>query len=973
VTLSIGLALGITAVGIVTGIPAGGEESAAATGAKNLCLNGGFEQLGQAGAGQLPLRWSEFRPASAARIEVSGDAFEGRHALRLTANGGDPVGMNGSVMPVGHGRLRFYYKVISSAADGANLALFAIGLSGANGVEATRQGFSPPKEHVGDGQWHEASFEFDFSPQRVSHCLIAPRINENTAQTADGDWLLDAIGVTAVRVGPRIRLANVWSDRPLARAGDAIRFSAWIENTGDENADEISLRLQASEGIECSASAREVRSLPAGSYERLDWQLLAERATTAMIEVTAALQQDVAQAERATYKILVIDRAATYTRQELVTDEIGHWRLLERPSQLQRGNHAPLIPVRHKKSSEIKRSPYGICAQLPRSKDYEAPFAPGHLIDDDPETCWSSQQNASMYPGRPPWAEIDLGRARSITQVALVPYWRNTDFPVGFSIRAGLDGKTWATVLRIKNHALADSGQRRGDKIAQPFALGRKVKARYVRVDFERLPLSAGNYAEVSQGYKARLSGIEVIDDHGRNVALQRLGAKIKVSDLFTGWQNTASTVNESFPRIFDLGVKWVRVGQWGDQTEWAAVERQKGKFRIDPATDAAIRALADNGVDLLWGLQYGNALYDRPEKPVIDIGPIYREGHPFYLNWGPRTEEGREAFVRYVDFVVRKYKDRVKFWELWNEENGWYPFHEPELYGKLLLAAAKRIKSVDASLTVLFGGTAAPAPMTTEIALRQGAAPYVDAYAFHPYGIDKPEGGMGTMEFYQGKNLSQSREQTGWNRLEDIVAGVRKPFAQHGKPEVDIWLNEWNTGGVSGLDYTFKGVGEYAAAKYLMRFYVYSGWLNLRTAWWALYTDNKSQDWGVITPGDYGFRPLSYALRNVCSVVSDVEPVRDLGYHYEGEAPEVKVISFRRDNSEERLVLVWAAELANEQVKAYPSRLSFAVESRPKRVMVTDLYWGVSQPAVWSYDNGHLALEGLIVRDYPIVVSCHE
>jgi hypothetical protein len=968
--LHIAIALALLLLAICAARDVGVKAAPAVGTGQNVCPNGSFERL-EGAARPLPQQWSEYRQGPTARVEISDDACEGKRSLRLAARAGDIAGVNSAVMGLGHGLVRFRYKVLASSADGANLALYAIGLSGPDGGEVVRHGFSPPKEHVADGQWHEASFEFDFSDRRVKHSLIAPRINENTAQAGDGDWLVDAIEVNAVRTGPRIRIANVWADKPLARTGDTARFSAWVENDGDEEAAQVSLQLKASEGITCAAPVQNVRTLPAGSYERVDWELVAEKPAAAEIQVTAALKGDPAQTQHASYKMLVIDGKATYNRQELVTDEVGYWRLLLRPTTLQEGNNAPLAPIRHRRSSEIKRSSYGICAHLPRSRDYEAPFDPSHLIDDDPETCWSSQQNASPYPGRPPWVEIDLGRAVPIAQVNLIPYWRNTDFPAGFTVRASVDGRSWRTVLEVKDHTLADSGERRGDKLVQSFPLQGPAQARNVRLDFERLPLSGGNYAEVSQGYKARLSGIEVIDDQGRNVALKRLGATVKVSDIFTGWQNTAKTVNESFSRIFDLGVKWVRVGQWGDQTECAAVEREKGKFRMDPATDAAIRELSENGVDILWGLQYGNALYDRPENPVIDIGPIYKEGHPFYLNWGPRTAAGRRAFVRYVDYVVRKYKDRVKFWELWNEENGWYPFHEPELYGKLLLAVARRIKSIDRNLIVVFGGTAAPTPITTEIALREGAAPYVDAYAFHPYGIDKPEGGMGTMEFYQGQDLSQSREQTGWNRLEDILAGVRRPFARHGKPSVDVWLNEWSTN-VAGLDYSYQpGIGEYGCAKYLIRFYIYSGWLGLRTAWWALYNENLSQDWGVIDPRDYGFRPLSYALQNVCSVVSDVTPIRDLNYAYEGAAPDLKVIAHRRDGGDEMLVLAWAAELFDEQVKAYPSRLSFALKSRPRRVTLSDLYWGVSQPAVWSYGNGMLTLDGLIVRDYPVVIAC--
>ena len=952
-----------------------GKDSGEMEQTKNLCVNGDFEQTQTAAAKLLPQDWQDARSGAGGTVALSQDAAQGKLALALAAaSGAAAAGMNSVVMDTGRGIASFRYKVLKSDVDGSNLALFVIGLSGVNGAEVRRQAYTPPKEHVGDGQWHDAVINFDFSDARVRHCIIAPRVNESVARTGGGEWLIDSVEVYAAPVETRVKPARLWSDKALAKTGESIRFTAFVENTGDDDATDISLTLKASGGVTIAEPTKAIASLPNGSYRRVDWTLKADKPGPVLIEVTASVKNKTeVVSESGSYKILVIDRNAKYTRQELCTDADGYWRLLERPATLQEGNAGVLSPVKHLKSSEIKRSPYGICAHLPRAKDYETPFSPSHLIDGDPETCWSSQQNNSPYPGVAPWAEIDLGKEATIKQINLIPYWANTDFPNGFSVLTSLDGKTWHTSIQITDYQLKEGKEKRGDKFVQAFELDKPVKARRVRVEFERLPLSGGNYAEVSQGYKARLSGIEVLDEKDGNVALIERGASVKTINFFTGWQNTAKTVNESFGRIFDIGLKWVRVSQWGDQTEWAAVEREKGKFQIDPVTDAGIRKLLDNGVDILYGLDYGNALYEsiNGDKPWGDMGPIYTEGHPFYRNNGPRTEEGRQAFVRYVDFVVRKYGDRIKWWELWNEQNGWYPGHEPELYGKLLYAVAKHIKEINPDLKVMFGGTAAPAPLTTEIALREGAAPYLDAYAFHPYGIDKPEGGMGTMEMHQGKNLSQSREQTGWNHLEEIVEGVKKPFAQHGNPNVEVWLNEWGTN-ISGLDFTYKpGIGEYGCAKYMTRFYIYSGWLNLPTAWWALYNENKSQDWGIIDQVDYSLRPMSYAAQNVCSVVSDVEPIRKLDYRYEGQAPDPKVIGYTKDNSSDKLVLVWGAETFTDDIRSYPSKLAFELDSRPEHVTLTDLYWGVSQPAVWTYEAGKITLSDLIVRDYPIVITC--
>lgn len=856
---------------LLSAVTGGRADSADA--AKNLCPNGDFERLQDAVARPLPQNWDTFGQGATGRVEMSDDAFQGKRSLRTATTASDRVGANSAIIPIGCGRIRFHYKVLNSSVGGANLALYAIGLAGLGGGEVTRQGLVPPKKHVGDGKWHQGDLNFDFSPKGVGHALIGIRINEGGA-IGNGDWLIDAVEVYFAPKGPQLKFANVWSDKPLARQGDDIRFSTWVTNIGDQEAKDFPVRLESSQGVRVDRPIQTIPLLPEGSWRRIDWNIRAESPAAVSLKVAAGLKSS-KDDDTAQYKILVIDRSANYSRQQLCTDDAGSCGILEKPTTLQEGNSAPLATIAHKKSSEIKRSPYGICTHLPRAKDYEDPFNPSHLIDDDPETCWSSQQNSSTFPGSPPWVEIDLGRAAAVTQIDLVPYWRNSNFPLGFSVRTCVDGRSWQPVLSVKEHRFDVGGPRRADKIAQCFPLPKPVQARCVRIDFEHLPLSGGNYAEVSEGYKARLSGIEVIDDQHRNVALKSQGAAVRASDVFTGWQNTAKTVTESFDRLFDIGLKWLRVGQWGDQTEWAAVECHKGKFEMESVTDRAIQKCADNGVDLLYGLNYGNEHYSHMSQPWLDIGPIYHEGCPFYKNRGPRTEEERQAFVRYVDFVVRKYKDRVKYWELWNEENGWYPGFEPELYGKLLLAVAKHIKSIAPNAKVMFGGTAAPAPITTEISLREGAARYIDLAAFHPYGIDKPEGGMGTMEQYQGRNLSQTPEQTGWKHVEEVIEGVRKPYVKHGRPDVKVWEDEWGTN-VTGLDFTHNPhMGEYGCAKYIIRFYVYSGWLDVPTAWWAFYNMNKSQDWGIIDINDYGFRPMSYALQNVCTVVSDVTPLR--------------------------------------------------------------------------------------------------
>src|SRR5215470_19810699 len=64
--------------------------------------------------------------------------------------------------------------------------------------------------------------------------------------------------------------------------------------------------------------------------------------------------------------------------------------------------------------------------------------------------------------------------------------------------------------------------------------------------------------------------------------------------------------------RVFDSGVKWVRLGQYensSEKTGWDWVEQKPGEYRILPEVDEAIRSLLDNGVSIEIQLCYNNAL----------------------------------------------------------------------------------------------------------------------------------------------------------------------------------------------------------------------------------------------------------------------------------------------------------------------------------------------------------------------------
>ena len=88
---------------------------------------------------------------------------------------------------------------------------------------------------------------------------------------------------------------------------------------------------------------------------------------------------------------------------------------------------------------------------------------------------------------------------------------------------------------------------------------------------------------------------------------------------------------------------------------------------------------------------------------------------------------------------MAKHFKGRIKYFEIWNEENGWFfdpsgnwnSIHIVQAYGRMLAAAAKAIKEVNPEAKVSFGGLAGSSLDYPRIAMKEGAGPYIDIFAF--------------------------------------------------------------------------------------------------------------------------------------------------------------------------------------------------------------------------------------------------
>ncbi|MSO22286.1 MAG: discoidin domain-containing protein [Acidobacteria bacterium] len=368
---------------------------------------------------------------------------------------------------------------------------------------------------------------------------------------------------------------------------------------------------------------------------------------------------------------------------------------------LQEGNDYPARKIQPKKSWEIKGNFFGSTpAREPRTAAYDdQPLLGVHLTDGDVKSCWASRgQNQPNF--EPAWIRIDLPVESFIDRVALVGHpdgMGKSDpkrqvvkvgqaFPRELEIRLSRDAWHWDTVYKNDTYAPGDP-QGRNEISFRP------KMAKQIWVIGSGLPIT--HYF----GHSFSVSEVEVLDRSGTNVALIRRGAGVQVSSTHTGYGMDRFTQDVLWSTQYDLGFKWTRVGYDMSYFQWAYVEREKGKYHVDERAEAALTEAARNGVEVVLCLDKGNWQY-APTPKVMDrtkdLMKTYsnnpgstRDWQNVLLDYPPQFE----GFLNYVRFMVRRFKDQVKYFEVWNEWNP-YTYVEAKRYARLLKAVIPVIKS---------------------------------------------------------------------------------------------------------------------------------------------------------------------------------------------------------------------------------------------------------------------------------------
>ena len=398
---------------------------------------------------------------------------------------------------------------------------------------------------------------------------------------------------------------------------------------------------------------------------------------------------------------------------------------------LQADNPTTITKIRLKKSWEIQENWIGGSnPHLPRTEmmdRFAAPFLPINLIDGDSETYWTSR-GAPVGNMQEEWIRLDLPQEVLVKQIVLQrrtrPHrnsWQIGDppgvvaagngVPRDLKIKLSQDALNWETIAHKQQYEYPDDQKRLVFDLAEP-KLAKQVWI--VGTDLRMVDC---------WGYSFSIADVEVNDTAGINQASAIHGTGVTVSSTEAGYDDNREITDDLWATSWDLGLKWVRVAAWTSPLMWSYVEREeKGKYTIDAKSDQAITDLAENGVNVIMGLSFGNYLYDKPrmwakeQTDILELPDIPKEG------------EARQAFLNWTRFMVKHFKDRVNYYYIWNEPYAAPPYGwgDPKLFAGFIRDVVQVIREEQPEAKIAWP-TALTKGEFLEGVLAEGVAPLFD------------------------------------------------------------------------------------------------------------------------------------------------------------------------------------------------------------------------------------------------------
>lgn len=423
------------------------------------------------------------------------------------------------------------------------------------------------------------------------------------------------------------------------------------------------------------------------------------------------------------------------------------------------------------------------------------------------------------------------------------------------------------------------------------------------------------------------------------------LPAQIPREQRTSNWSIGCETLDREYAEfdnykeyLGELGVTSARI-----QSGWARCEKEKGKYDFK-WLDNVVDGIIEQKVQPWMCLGYGNPVYGA-EKSL---------GSKIFTD-----EPTMNAWLRYVETTVKRYKDRVHEWEVWNEPNLGANKENYDAYASLLSKTVEVIKRIQPDATIIgFALSRMPVTYTQKVLdllKERGQLGMIDYVSFHPY-FENPDDATPGIE-----------------ELAEVVKAYSPDLklfqGECGCPSTLEWghalrYNEWS---------------EYSQAKWIMRRMTIDWMLGIRSSIFTfvdLQYPNMQQSFGLLRTDLLKQvvykRPSFHAVQHLINLFSG--ELHSAGrLDFESNTPRQLTVAGVKDSSETMVgAVIWqndrlpSSSLEFEHIEMWIDGLALKdpvlVELITGRIYALPKYHG-------NIADGRIKFTGLPVWDSPMVV----
>jgi hypothetical protein len=351
-------------------------------------------------------------------------------------------------------------------------------------------------------------------------------------------------------------------------------------------------------------------------------------------------------------------------------------------------------------------------------------------------------------------------------------------------------------------------------------------------------------------------------------------------------------------------------------------------ELSIDPTHDEFITYLVDNGITITYVLSFWDTEY------------VAQGGEVRYPRF--KTEDEIQRYLDFARFIVHHFKDRIQYYEIWNEPNieDTIQWIEVEDYINLVRRAVPVIQEEYPDAKIVVGGTSELSDQGSQDYLfsivKSDIMPLVDIVSWHPmYGVS-PEHYAHRQYYYEYPALVQEIKDT---------ASAHGFTGEYAADEI-----HWCTLDLADPDHPWSAYSETMSAKYLARGIIMHLGMNVTVSHIPL----------------LGNPNLFKSAQNLCTIMAGNSPM-DLPMEIESEATNIKSYGFSLPNGD-KLIALWTDGVAVEEDPGVEAGLTVrGITSED--VTGIDVLNGYQQPITAGSEDGNLVIENLIVRDYPLIL----